>query len=328
MRDRKMSTEVTQEERKTRKQPRVVGAIVLLAVIIGGLWFGAVRGLDSIMYVTTDDASINGEQVKLGSRMLGRIDTIEVEEGDQVTAGAVIVTLDDTDLRAQEAQSQASLAYARRNLELARVSLNTSRDDYNRMRNLYENDAATREMYDHAGSALEAAQAQYNLAQAQVDTATAQMGVIEAQLLNTIIHAPISGTVDTIGLSAGDVVQPGQSILTINNLDNLWITANIEETDIARILVGAPVVVTVDAFGKREFPGTVEMVYPGIVAPAFQIGEFTKTTQRIPVRIGFDAGAWGIDETVGMRLIPGMSVKVKVRTSVTIPAFVPGFLLR
>lgn len=320
-----MSTE--ESKKNVRKGPRIVGTTVLLMVLIGAVWFGAARSLDAIMYVTTDEGSVDGEQVNLGSRILGRIDTIEVEEGARVAAGDVLATLDDTDLRAQEAQSQASLAYARQNLELARVNLNTSREDYNRMRNLYENDAATKEMYDHAGSGLEATQAQYNLAQAQVDTATAQMGVIEAQLLNMRIHAPISGTVDTINLSAGDVVQPSQSIMTINNLDDLWIAANIEETDIARVQVGAPVIVTVDAFGKREFPGTVEMVYPGIVAPAFQIGEFTKTTQRIPVRIRFDKLEWGLDDAGGVRLIPGMSVEVKVRTPSEIPAFVPDFLM-
>ena len=94
-----------------------------------------------------------------------------------------------------------------------------------------------------------------------------------------------------------------------------------EETDIARVKSGAQVRITVDAFGRREFPGTVEMIYAGIVAPAFQIGEFTKTTQRIPVRIRF------ADGTDSLRLLPGMSVEVKIRTPTEVPGIVPRFLL-
>ena len=57
----------------------------------------------------------------------------------------------------------------------------------------------------------------------------------------------------------GDVVQPGQTIYTINDLDRLWVTANFEETKIGRIEIGAPVEVTVDAFGGRTFSGRVEL---------------------------------------------------------------------
>ena len=151
-----MSTEDTTKTKPIRRGPRIVGRIILTVVILVGVWFGATRGLDAIMYVTTEDASVDGNQVTLSARTLGRIATITTEEGARVAAGDVLVTLDDTDLRAQEAQAQAALTSARRNLELARVNLNSSRDDLTRIRNLYENDAATRERYDHAVSAEQA----------------------------------------------------------------------------------------------------------------------------------------------------------------------------
>ncbi len=296
-----------------RKGPNVVGlAILAVVAVVGGVW-GSLRLYDSVTYVSTDDAAVDGTQIKLGSKTLGRIAAIKVSDGDLVNAGDPLVLLDDTDYRAQEKQALAALETARKSLDLAKVSLDRSRDDLERARSLYANGAATAEARDHAQGTWDTANAQYALSQAQVDAANAQLGVIEAQLLNTRILSPISGTVDHIALSVGDVVQPSQTILTVNNLSDLWVTANLEETKIAKILPGAPVKINVDAWDGVPFTGTVEMIRAGIVAPAFQIGEFTKTTQRIPVRIRFDPETFSGENAP--RLVPGMSVEIKVRVS-------------
>jgi len=301
---------------KTRRGPRVVGAVILVVAAIVGLAYGATWWIDTASWVGTDDAAIDGRQVKLSSKMMGRIREIKAAEGEKVTAGQVLVVLDDSDLRAQEAQAQASLRYARTNLDVARVNQDRSAEDFDRIKNLFAANATTRENLDHAQKALEAATAQYNLAQASVDTATAQLGVIETQLLNARIASPIDGTVEKISLYPGDLAQPGQAILSVNNLTSVWVTANIEETKIGRIRAGAPVRITVDAYPGRLFDGTVETIRAGIVPAAFQIGEFTKTTQRVPVRIGFRSLQG--DEV----LVPGMSVVVKVRTTAELSPFV------
>jgi membrane fusion protein, multidrug efflux system len=110
-------------------------------------------------------------------------------------------------------------------------------------------------------------------------------------------------------LMQGDVVQPGQTIFTVNDLVNIWVTAHFEETKISRIRVGAPVQITVDAYNTHPFLGRVSLIGTGIVSPPFSIGEFTKTTQRVPIKILFDA----IPESAV--LLPGMSVEVKVKAN-------------
>lgn len=307
--------------KKIRKGPKVVGKIIVFLLVITGLWFGAVKGLDTIKYVSTDDASIDGQQIKLSSRMLGRISRINVREGQKVKSGDVLVALNAASLKAQEAQAQASLAYARENLKLTKINLEKTRNDYTRIRNLYNHAAATKENYDHAASALDAYQTQYNIAKARIDTSAAQLGVIETQLLNTSIRTPISGTVDKISLFKGDVVQPGQTILTVNNLDDVWVIANVKETSIRKVRIGAKVKVIVDALGRKPLEGTVELVKAGIVAPAFQIGDFTKTTQRIPVRIRLTGKTGSGDDGQPQKLLPGMSAEVKIRTPAKLPAF-------
>lgn len=301
------------EKKEIRKGPKVVGQAVLslfaLAALIGGSWWI----VENSAYVSTDDAAIDGQQIKLGSKMLARIASVDVVEGQKVFAGDTLARLDAADLDAQKRQAESSLAYARQNLSLARVNLDKARDDASRTARLFANGAATKEANEHAQSALKAAEAQASLAGAQISTSEAQLGVIEAQLGNTEIRTPIPGTVDRVSLVAGDVAQPGQTIVSVNNLSDIWVIANLEETKIGKVRVGARVAVTVDAYKSHPFVGRVEMIRAGIVPPSFQIGEFTKTTQRVPVKITLE----GIPE--GAVLLPGMSCEVKVRTQTKIP---------
>jgi membrane fusion protein (multidrug efflux system) len=292
--------------KKSRKAPVIFGTLILVILVGAGLVFGALWFVDTINYVSTDDAAIDADHVNVSAKALGRIAKLMAAEGDKVEAGRVLVLLDDTDLRAQEAQAAASLNFAKRNVELSKINLDRAQSDTARTRTLYSTGAATKEQNDHASNALDAASAQYAIALAQVDTADAQLGVIENQLLNMKIISPIAGVVTKKSMMQGDVVQPGQSIYSINALDQVWVTANLEETKIGRIELGAPVEVAVDAYKGRTFIGKVSLIGAGIVAPPFSIGDFTKTTQRVPIRISLDGAQAG--------LIPGMSVEVKVRT--------------
>lgn len=298
-------------KKKGRRVPIIVGGLILVAVLGVGITFGASWIIDSINYVSTDDATIDGNHVNVSAKMLGRIKSVMVEEGTEVKAGQLLVLLDDVDLRAQEMQAASSLNYARENLVLARVNLDKTKADFNRTDTLFRGGAATREQYDHAASALETANAQYSIAKAQVDTANAQLGVIEAQLLNTRITAPISGTIAKKPLMPGELVQPGQTIFSINDLKHIWVNANFEETKISRIKVGAAVNITVDAYSSYPFKGLVSQISAAIQPPPFSIGEFTKTTQRVPVKIEFASLP---DEMV---LLPGMSVEVKIKAQST-----------
>jgi len=290
-----------------RKKPVILGLIVLLLLAVAGILFGYFWLKDTITYASTDNASIDGEHMNVTSRIPGRIKTMSVEEGVRVKAGQVIVVLDDTDLKAQEKQAAAALNSARQNLALAKVNVNRSESDYNRVKNLYDTKAATKEQMDHAHTALETANAQYAIAQSQVDTAKAQVGIVATQLLNTDIIAPIPGIIARQSLYPGDTVQPSQIICTINNLDSVWVIANFAETKIRKIKVNAEAEIKVDAFPGQKLKGRVDRVSAAIVPAPFSIGEFTKTTQHIPVKIVFT------NRDDSLRLLPGMSVEVKVR---------------
>jgi membrane fusion protein (multidrug efflux system) len=277
-----------------RRRPIIIGAIVIAVLVVVLVVVGVVWLVDNATWVSTDDASIDGAKVSVSSKMLGRIKAILVNEGDQVKAGQTLVRLDDSDLRAQEAQATAQL-------ESAKVNRDGRVEDLKRAKALYASGAIAKDKFDAASLAYDAAAAQYNIAQAQ-------LGIIESQLANTVITSPIDGTATKPAFSVGDVVQPSQTILTVNDLNNVWVTANFEETKVGRIDVGADVDITVDKYPGLAFHGKVASISSGVLPAPFQIGEFTKTTRRVPIRIDFTS----LPE--GVVLQPGLSVEVRVRT--------------
>ncbi|HEY6950814.1 MAG TPA: HlyD family secretion protein, partial [Bacteroidota bacterium] len=234
-----------------------------------------------------------------------------------VRAGQVILRLDDSNLRAQEASAKAGLDLAQQSLPLAQVEVNRAQDDFNRSSVQYKGGIVTKEQYDHAQKALEAARAQLSIALSKVSAARAQLGVVEADLQNTIITAPFDGTVAKRWVLAGDVVQAGQPVFTIYDLKNIWVTANLEETKLGHIRINDPVEIDVDAYPGVKFAGKVFEIGTytasefSLIPPNNASGNFTKVTQRVPVKISIaDPSAAALADPV---LRPGMSVEVTVK---------------
>jgi membrane fusion protein, multidrug efflux system len=290
-----------------RKRPVLIGRIVLAVLLATGITFGCLWLFHWSRFVGTDDAVIDGNHAAISSKMLGRIKRLVVNEHQKVAAGQLLVQLDDTDLRAQETQMTASVNLSRQSLELARINMARAANDLERVNIQFAVAAATKEDLDHSQKSAEAARAQYSIAQAQVGIAQSQLEVVRTQLQNTMITAPFEGVITKRSVMPGEVVQPGQAIFQLYDLSDIWVTANLEETKVGRIHEGQPVEVWVDAYPRRPLKGLVAQVAANIVPPPFTIGDFTKTTQRVPVKILLD------QRPDSMLLLPGMSVEVKLR---------------
>jgi membrane fusion protein (multidrug efflux system) len=113
-------------------------------------------------------------------------------------------------------------------------------------------------------------------------------------------------------VEAGQNVQPGQELMRIINLDDIWVTANFKETQLRRMRINQPVTIHVDTTGKdykghlQSFSGASGAI-TSLLPPENATGNFVKVVQRIPVKITFDPG-----ETKAHDLRPGMSVEPKV----------------
>jgi membrane fusion protein, multidrug efflux system len=146
-----------------------------------------------------------------------------------------------------------------------------------------------------------------HLEQARADLHTAQLN-----LSYTKIYAPVSGVIGRKTVELGHRVQPGQSLLAIVPLDDIWITANFKETQLRHMRPGEPVTIRVDTFG-RDYHGKIESL-PGAAGPLFSLfppenatGNYVKVVERFPVRIRLDK-----DQDKEHLLRPGMSVEPTV----------------
>jgi membrane fusion protein (multidrug efflux system) len=141
--------------------------------------------------------------------------------------------------------------------------------------------------------------------------------VIDTQLKNTKLYAPADGIVAKRWLLPGDVVQPSQSIFTLTLSKKLWVVAFLEETKISDVHNGQNVRFTIDAFPDERFYGKVFLVGSS-TASVFSLipannaaGNFTKVTQRIPIRISIDRTEKNKDIS-SINILSGMSVVAKI----------------
>ncbi|MGD0590695.1 MAG: HlyD family secretion protein [Bacteroidota bacterium] len=268
-------------------------------------------------FVSTDDAYIDADRVSVSAKILGRIDLLTADEGDSVRQGQILVRLDDSDLRAQEAQAKASLVFARENISLAKVNLEKAQMDYQRALSQFNQKIIPKEQYDHAQSEFESTKARLNIANAQTAAAQAQLGVIQTQLTNTVIESPMTGVISKRWVLTGDVVQPGQSIFTIYNIKDIWVTANLEETSLSNLRLGDKVDISVDTYPGMKFSGTILLLGSNtasqfsLIPPNNASGNFTKVTQRVPIKISIERT--NSNRSQNVNLLPGMSVEVKVK---------------
>jgi membrane fusion protein (multidrug efflux system) len=159
---------------------------------------------------------------------------------------------------------------------------------------------------------LDARRAQTDARRAQVDAAQAALEQARLNLTYTRVVAPVAGVVGRRSAEPGNHVAPGEQLVAVVALDDVWVTANFKETQLGKLRVGQRARVHVDALG-RDYDGRVESIAGAsgarfsLLPPENATGNFVKVVQRIPVRIHLDAG-----QDSEHRLRPGMSVEPKV----------------
>ena len=307
--DEKNSIEEDIESTPIYRKKRVLIPLLIFIVIGVAAWYWYMGNKG---YVSTDDAFIDADKATISSKILGRIVKLKAAEGDTVISGQVLVQLDTIDLKAQEKQFIAATISATESISLAKVNLEKAKEDFDRAKNQYKDNIITKEQYDHSAKALDAAQAEYNISLTKPALSKAQLEIIAAQLKNATIYSPISGVIAKRWVLEGDVIQPGQPVFTIFDTKNIWITAEFEETRVGLITPGNQVEISVDAYPDKKYSGKVYQIGSNtasqfsLIPPNNASGNFTKVTQRVPVKILFD-------KTNNASLLPGMSVEVRVK---------------
>ena len=314
--------------------------IIVIGIIVGGtIWY-----INYSSYLRTDDAYVTSDNISVGAKILGRITKLYVDEGDSVSEGQLVAELDSMDMLSQKQQiissklqteasklqAEAKYESDQKGIKVLEIANQKATEDFQRAKTQYAGGVATKEQFEHAQRANETTQAQLDAAKAQllvskaqintaaatINEAAAHINVINTQLDNTRLYAPTTGTIAKRWLLPGDVVQPGQSIYSVNNTRKFWILVYLEETKMETLHLGQKVKFTIDTYPGVEFTGKVFMVSPStasqfsLIPPNNASGNFTKVTQRVPIKVSIDAVDHGDLSSYQFRT--GMSAVVRI----------------
>jgi len=308
--------------------------LIMGVVLLGLVGLGARRWWFNLSHVSTDNAQVDGHIIPILPKVGGFVALVRTDDNRRVQAGDTLVVLDDRDYRVRLAQAEADLAVAlagvsnkarvgQAEAQVAQAEANAkkARADLDRLLPLAQQDIVSKQQLDAAQAAAAAADAALAAAQAALAGADARVAAARAardqaalNLSYTRISAPSSGVVSKKSVEVGQLVQPGQPLMSVVPLEDVWLTANLKETEIADVKPGEPVDFTVDAYPGAHFRGHVESVSPAtgarfsLLPPDNATGNFTKVVQRVPVRIRPD----NVDPAHPLR--PGMSVDVTIQT--------------
>jgi len=217
---------------------------------------------------------IEGTDIRVSAEVSGRVLRADFEEGTAVERGEVLATLDDADLQAQLDRANAEVravdqqrAATDRELATWRHHLTTATENLERVRSLEKQDIAARQQVDAAEDRYEEARGKVEIlestlgqAGAQLDAAKSEVKFVKVQLAKTSVAAPLSATVMVKAAEAGEYVTPGQPIAILVDLRSVKLKVYIPERDIAKIKLGDPARVRVDAFPERFFDGVVSKI--------------------------------------------------------------------
>jgi len=319
--------EKEKDDPKARRKKVIVLSVIAAVFLLAGLAWLLLYIFVFSQRETTDDAYVKGDMVTISSRIAGTVIEVGVEETERVHQGQVLIKLDPVDARVSLMNAEGQLAQAVREAQAKmqqanqadaaipqrRAQYEQARDDYNRRHPLLERRAVSAEEVDtgkrqmqQAKASLDAAEREAAAAHAQVDGTTVENypAVIQArsQFRNAWVNngrnaivSPIEGYAARRQVQVGQRIQPGQDLLTVVPLSDLWVDANFKETQLEHIRIGQPVKLTTDMYSDVEYHGKIVGLNAG-TGSAFSLlpaenatGNWIKVVQRLPVRVAIDA---------------------------------------
>jgi HlyD family secretion protein len=278
------------------KRRSVVGVVALLVAV------AAAVGFMFPLWRTPPGLQLPGvveiQEVRLGSKVGGRVEDVYVLEGTLVEAGTLLVRFEAPELQAQLRQTEARLnqgkaeleryrngarpeekRQAENDLESADADLRLTREEYTRVEKVFRQGASTQAEFDTAKANRNRALAKANSARAHRDLIFAgtryemiaesearlaelqgKLEELKANLRETEVRAPSRAVIEVMSVRKGDLVPPNQPIVRILKADDLWVRVYVPETQLGKVRLGQQADVTVDAYPGRKFKGEVFLI--------------------------------------------------------------------
>ncbi len=248
-------------------------------------WFGARNAGDTLLVSGNIEAH---ESVLSFKTVQSRIVALPFDEGQWVKAGTLIARLDDSDYCQQVAIDQAALEVQKRQLASLEQTLEANRKtvvsdeadlrqktlDNERAQKLWKVGTMSTQLRDQAETALHqstaalardqamvrAAESNIELAKANIQSAAETLKMAQIVLGYTVLRAPFDGVILVRQAELGEVMQPGTPVVTLADIDHVWLRAYINETDIGKVRFGAAATVTTDTYPGHKYSGRVSFI--------------------------------------------------------------------
>jgi membrane fusion protein (multidrug efflux system) len=317
-----------------------------VALVVGALVLYLATG----RYVTEEDAYVQAVNVSISPQVAGQVVAVAAKSNTAVTKNDPLFNLDPEPYRIALANAEAQLGIARdqantlietyrsrlKQIDEARATVDYAQTNYDRQQHLFDTGAVPRATLDAAIRDLQTAKANLASLQREAAAALAQLGgnpdlpvdqqatVKQAQaavdnaarnLRLTSIVAPFDGIPNNVeSIAVGAFLNAGQSAFPLVSTHDLYIEANIKETELTYVREGDPAQVTVDAYPDSPIAARVTTLAPAsgsvfaLLPPQNATGNWVKVVQRIPVRLSFG------EVRNGLALRAGMSVKISIDT--------------
>ena len=279
---------------------RLIPILILLAAVIAAgvyLYPRLTKKSEPANQITLS-GNIEAHESLVSFKVQGRIVDLPVEEGQSVEQGALLARLDDADYEQKVRIDEASVHVRESNLALtlagtreqevkasqqtmldAQADLQEKKLDYDRAQRLFRKDEVSAQDRDLADTALKRAEAtfratqqRYNeavegsrkedivIARANLREAHANLGLSRVNLDYTILRAPTTGVITVRQTELGEVVVPGTPVVTLADLDHIWLRAYIAETDLGRIHWNQEATITTDTYPGKQYRGRVSFI--------------------------------------------------------------------
>ena len=248
----------------------------------------------------TLSGNIEAHESQVSFKVAGRVVALPVEEGQQVGQGALLAKLENADFQQKVRIDEAAVKVREQDLALrmagtreqevqaahqavldAEAGLNETKLDSERAEKLFAKDEISAQDRDRAATALKRAQANHGaaeerykeavegsrkeeiaIAQANLNAANAELGLARVEEGYTTLRAPVSGVITVRQAELGEVVGSGAPVVTLADLDHIWLRAYLAETDLGRIHWGQDVTVTADTYAGKQYHGRISFISP------------------------------------------------------------------
>jgi HlyD family secretion protein len=279
---------------------RLIPVVILLAALVaaGVYFYPRLTRKAAPANQLQLSGNIEAHEALVSFKVQGRINALPVEEGQQVAQGAILARLEDGDYRQHVRMDEAAVGVSASNLALslagtrvqevkasqqsvvdAHADLDEKTIDSERAQRLFAKDEISAQDRDLAATALKRAQAAFQaarqrydqaqegsrkeekaIARANLNQAQANLGLSQVNLSYTVLCAPAAGVVTVRQAELGEVVSPGSPVVTLADLDHIWLRAYIAETDLGRVRWGQEATITTDTYPGKQYRGRISFI--------------------------------------------------------------------